>query len=605
MQTASPTVGQWSCAIVFMIACCGCSSSNQPDLTSNAPPAGDDSVDTVRTRGQIEDEVPKQVLLEVAQQLGVDFVHFNGTTGDYLLPEISGSGAAMFDYDNDGDLDIYLVQGAMLKPAENKKAAVWKGDRPPRDRLFRNDLIETGTLGFTDVTDASGIASIGYGMGVVCGDVNNDGWIDLYVTNLGPNRMLRNNRDGTFEDVTKAVEAGNQWSTSAALFDYDGDGWLDLYVANYVDFSVELKRRCFAKSSARDYCGPDSYDAVSDQLLHNRGDGTFENVTADAGLKTSPAAGLGVVCADFNDDGWTDIYVANDGDANQLWINEAGSGRFHDTALLSGAAVNRMGQAEAGMGVDIGDVDGDGDLDLFMAHLEGESNTLYINAGKGVFDDRTIEFGLHAPSLNRTGFGTGFFDYDNDGWLDLLVLNGAVRIIEELARKGDPFPLHQRNQLFRNRGGRTFDEVTGQEVMRLSEVSRGAAFGDLDNDGDTDVVCLNNNGHVRLLLNQIGNQSHWIGLRVLDGSGTRDALNAVVEITRSDGHKITRPVSTASGYCSAQDPRVLVGLAENTDPVAVRVRWPGGLVERWQGLHSNCYWVLQPKTAPQQLGSNK
>jgi len=280
-----------------------------------------------------------------------------------------------------------------------------------------------------------------------------------------------------------------------------------------------------------------------------------------------------------------------------------------------------------GSGAAVFDFDNDGDLDVYLVQGallktedigEGdavwtgdrpppdrrESNTLYVKSGNGLFDDRTIEFGLHAPSLNRTGFGTGFLDYDNDGWLDLLVLNGAVRIIEQLARSGDAYPLHQTNQLFHNRGGRAFDEVTNQagEAMQLSEVSRGAAFGDLDNDGDTDVVCLNNNGRARLLLNQIGNQQHWIGLRVLDASGTRDAQHAVAEITCSNGRTFTRRVAAHGGYCSSRDPRVLVGLAENADPVAVRVCWPGGHIDQWKELHTNCYWTLQPEQTPREPG---
>ena len=608
MLTVPSTIWTWSLRIVLILTVCGCSPRAVPDPQSGptSPPADPSPpAETPAALGKETDSTP--ILVEAAQQLGIDFVHFNGVTGEYLLPEITGSGAALFDFDNDGDLDVYLLQGGLLKPPTGEGAAVWTGDQPPQDRLYRNDLIETGTLGFTDVTQASGIVSPGYGMGAACGDFDNDGWVDLYVTNLGPNLMLRNNGNGTFQDITTKADAGDRWSTSAAFLDYDGDGWLDLFVANYVDFSVDMKRRCFSKSSARDYCGPDSYDATPDQLLRNRGDGSFEEVSLEAGLKTAFGAGLGVVCADFNEDGWLDIYVANDGDANQLWINEAGSGRFAEDALLAGAAVNRMGQAEAGMGVDAGDVDGDGDLDLFMAHVDGESNTLYINAGKGIFDDRTIEFGLQAPSFNRTGFGTGFFDYDNDGWLDLLLLNGAVRRVEELARKGEAYPLGQPNQLFRNRGGGAFDEVTDQAgaALRLSEVSRGAAFGDLDNDGDADVVCLNSNGQARVLMNQIGNRQRWIGLRVLDAKGTRDALHAVAEITCSDGRRITRRVAADGSYCSAQDPRVLVGLAKNTDPVEVRVRWPGGHVEQWPGLRTNCYWTLQPDEKPRELESKE
>lgn len=597
---------RWCYLIAMFVASSGCSPTvrpeSQPNEVSNTAVLKDDEsapeqTDSVRST---------PIFVEVGQQLGIDFVHFNGTTGEYLLPEITGSGAAVFDFDNDGDLDVYLVQGAILKTeAISEGYVVWEGEQPPRDRLYRNELIETGTLGFTDVTDASGITSEGYGMGVACGDVNNDGWVDLYVTNLGRNLMLRNNGNGTFQDVTTAVEAGERWSTSAAFLDFDGDGWLDLYITNYVDFSVDMKRRCFSKTSARDYCGPDSYDAVPDQLLRNRGDGSFEDVSVEAGISGVLAAGLGVVCADFNDDGRTDIYVANDGDPNQLWLYQIESGKFTDDALLAGAAVNRTGQAEAGMGVDAGDVDGDGDLDLFMAHLEGESNTLYVKSKSGDFDDRTIEFNLHAPSLNRTGFGTGFLDYDNDGWLDVLVLNGAVRIIEQLARRGDAYPLHQPNQLFRNRRGIAFDEVTDQAgpAMQLSEVSRGAAFGDLDNDGDTDVVFQNGNGRARLLLNQVGSRQPWIGLRVLESGGTRDAHHAIVEITCSDGRKITRRVASDGGYCSSNDPRVLVGLGENNDPVGVRVRWPSGRAEQWSDLRTNCYWTLQPERAPRELGN--
>jgi len=543
---------------------------------------------------------------DVTDSMGIDFVHFNHITGEYMLPEITGSGAALFDFDNDGDLDLYLVQGALLKPEEDARPDDWNGKWPPHDRLYRNDLVESGRLGFTDVTKESGIVAERYGMGVACADYDNDGWIDLYVTNVGSNHLFRNNGNGTFSDVTKKTGTDDTtWSTSASFFDYDRDGYLDLFVANYVAFSVDLKRRCFSKSSARDWCGPDAYDAKVDRLLHNRGDGTFEDVTVDSRIKEEFGAGLGVVCADFNEDGWTDIYVANDGDPNQLWINEQGTGRFRDEALLAGSAVNSMGRPEAGMGVDIGDFDGDGDLDMFMTHIDAESNTLYVNVGDGMYEDQTIQFGLHLPSLAKTSFGTGFFDYDNDGWLDLLALNGAVYVLENLLRKKDPYPLHQPNQLYHNQGGMKFVEVTEKagDAFRISEVSRGAAFGDVDNDGDIDIAVLNNRGRARLILNQVGNQQNWIGLRVLEDNGKRDALHARIEVTRSDGKVVWRRVRSDGGYCSSHDPRVLVGFGDYEGVVAVRVHWANGNVQQWENLDTGRYWLLQRERKAKEVGT--
>lgn len=548
----------------------------------------------------LAEETP--VFADVTESSGIDFVHFSGAAGDYTLAEITGAGGALFDFDNDGDLDLYLVQGAPLKPKPDTPTGADAGLARPRDRLFRNDLentVDGPRVRFVDVTQQSGIQSFGYGMGVATGDFNNDGWVDLYVTNLGSNLLLRNNGDSTFTDVTSAAAADDpRWSTSATFFDYDRDGWLDLFVTNYVDFTSDEKRECFSASSARDYCGPDAYNPVPDRLLHNRGDGTFEDVTLSSGVSTAFGAGLGVVAADFNGDGWTDVYVANDGDPNQLWINQAGSGRFEETALLAGVALNRVGQAEAGMGVDAGDFDGDGDEDLFMTHLERESDTLYVNLGQGLFEDRTIQAGLHAPSLMYTSFGTAFFDYDNDGGLDLLVLNGAVRTIESLARAGDPYPLHEPNQLFHNNGRAGFDEVTSQSgpAFAVSEVSRGALFGDVDNDGDTDVIVCNNNGPARLLLNQVGNRSHWLGLRFAAKDGGRDLVQTRVEVLSPGGKSLWRRARADGSYCSANDPRVLVGLGASDKPRTIRVYWPDGQVEEHRDLAVDRYWVVRPAT---------
>jgi len=301
-------------------------------------------------------------------------------------------------------------------------------------------------------------------------------------------------------------------------------------------------------------------------------------VTVAAGIDKEFGHGLGVVTADFDDDGWTDIYVGNDGDPNQLWINQK-NGTFRNEALLAGAAVNRDGKAEAGMGVDAADFDNSGTDDIFITHLMEETNTLFMNVGSAVFEDRTREAGLGMPGRRFTGFGTLFFDYDNDGWLDLLVVNGAVQLLPELMRKGDPYPLGQPKQLFHNMANGRYVEVIDQAGagFPLLEVGRGAAFGDIDNDGDTDVLITNNNGPVRLLLNQLGNRNHWLGLRVVDKNG-RDALGAQVEIVVKKNQVLRRRVRTDGSYLSANDPRVLAGLGAATQVDTVRIRWPDGSV---------------------------
>jgi hypothetical protein len=540
------------------------------------------------------------IFKEVAEQAGLKFQHFNGMTGKFYLPEITGSGAALFDFDNDGDLDVFLVQGNLLEPNTNPADTLfpWRGSQPPQGKLFRNDLKigKDGSrkLSFADVTESSGIVAKGYGMGVAVGDINNDGLPDLYVTNRGSNQMYLNKGKGKFVDVTK--ESGTddpRWSTSASFFDYDRDGWLDLMIVNYADFSVTNSPNCFAATTARDYCTPRVFHAPGNRLFHNKGNGTFEDVTALAGVDKEFGHGLGIVTADFNDDGWIDIYVANDGDPNQLWINQK-NGTFTNEALLAGAALNRNGQAEAGMGVDAGDFDGNGTEDIFVTHLMDETNTLYTNISQGLFEDRTREAGLGMPGRRFTGFGTLFFDYDNDGWLDLFIANGAVQLLPDLVRKKDPFPLGQPNQLFHNTGKGSLVEVTEQAgpELQLIEVSRGAAFGDIDNDGDTDVLVTNNNGPARLYLNQIGNRNHWLGLKVTGKSG-RDMLGARIEVIVSEKNVLRRRGRTDGSYLSANDPRVLVGLGNATQVQTVRLRWPDGSDEEWKDLKADQYINLK------------
>jgi hypothetical protein len=536
-----------------------------------------------------------------AKETGLDFVHVNGMSGKLYMSEVLAPGVALFDFDNDGDLDVYLVQGAALVAHASAKDVQRSGGR-----LFRNDLrVSAGgtrTLHFTDVTESSGIATLGYGMGVAAGDFDNDGWVDLYLTKFdAPNQLFRNNGTGTFTDVSKASGTDHRsWSVSAAFADFNRDGWLDLYVTNYLRYSLEGNAPCYAASGAPDYCTPDSYPALPDRLYLNRHDGTFSDVTVASGIAREFGPGLGVATADFNRDGWIDIYVANDGKENQLWLNKH-DGTFENGALLAGVALPVTGKAEASMGVDAGDFDDDGDDDLFVTELTGEGSNLYVNDGTGVFEDRSAPSGLGPPSVPFTGFGTAWIDVDNDGWLDMLSVNGTVQIIESLRQAGDPFPLHQRKLLFRNLGTGRFEDVSDRAgaAFAVSDVARGAAFGDIDNDGDVDVVIGNNNGPVRLLINQATSGRHWVGLRLVGAgsaasgaSGRRDMLGARVEITRAGARSRWRHVHTDGSYASASDPRIVVGLGDATGMPDVRVTWPGGKTEMWSAVRIDQYSTL-------------
>ena len=538
-----------------------------------------------------------------AKETGLDFVHFNGMSGEFYYPEIMPPGVALFDYDNDGDLDVFVVQGQMLgsKPIGSAKPQP-RGPLPLTGRLFRNDLqvAADGTrrLHFTDVTKASGIVTHGYSMGVATGDFNNDGCVDLYVTSLGQNQLFRNNCDGTFTDVSKTSHTDDDgWSISAAFVDYDRDGWLDLFVGNYLNYSVEANIHCFSMSGSLDYCPPHVYRPHPSHLYHNNRDGTFTDVTVAAGMSREFGPALGVSTADFNGDGWIDIYVANDGQPNQLWINQH-NGTFKNTALLSGAALSPEGEVKSSMGIDAGDFDNDGDEDLFITELTGQGDDLYINDGSGVFEDRSARAGIRLPSLPFTGFGAGWFDFDNDGWLDLLTVNGAVTQNVEALARNEPFSLQQRKQLFRNLGNGQFEDATKQAgaVFEIPEVSRGLAFGDIDNDGDVDVVVGNDSGPLRLLINNVGNRKHWVGLRLVGAAGggkLRDQVGARVAVRRGDGLTVWRRARADGSYGSASDPRVLVGLGESNAPATVRVIWPDGRSEEWKHVPFDRYTTLK------------
>ncbi len=533
------------------------------------------------------------LLTDLTAASGLQFRYDNGMSGKMYFPEIMGAGVGVLDYDNDGKLDIYLVQGGALGPD------IGPTQRKSGDRLFRN-LGSKGQLRFEDVTAKSGIDARGYGMGVAVADIDNDGDDDIYLLNFGPNQLWRNNGDGSFTDITAKSGLGDpRWSVSASFADFDGDGKLDLYVANYVDFSFANHKDCKSMGGGEvDYCSPSAYPPVADRLYRNLGDGRYEDVSERSGIAAAKEPGLGVVAADFNRDGKIDFYVANDGKPNFLWLNQ-GDGRFVDDAVLAGAAVNADGAAEAGMGVAVADFDRSGELDLFITHMRNESNTLYAGVGEGWFEDRSARSGLAASSMAYTGFGTGWFDLDLDGWLDLFVANGAVVREPEPPKAELAYPYAQTDQLYLHNGksGReaAYVEASARagSALRARGITRGAAFADLDNDGDSEIVLSNINGPARILTSVVPKGRHWIGLELYDRSGKlRLSPLALRRITSADSGIIGQARSDGS-YASANDPRAVFGLGSDEQAQTIEVQWPDGAIERYENLAVDRYHRLQ------------
>ncbi|MEE2659693.1 MAG: CRTAC1 family protein [Candidatus Latescibacterota bacterium] len=517
-------------------------------------------------------------LVDVSLASGIDFEHYNGATGQYFYVETFGSGAAFLDQDGDGWLDVYLVNGTFLSGLPPQE--------PPRNQLYRNRLSDGAGADrdFVDVTEETGSGDARYGLGCAIADWDNDGDADLYVSNFGRNTLYRS-VDGEsgrrFRDVTDSTLTGDErFASSTGFLDYDLDGDLDLFVVNYVDFRTTRNVIC-KSGKVRTYCDPDEFEPVGDVLFQNDGPGQpFVDVTEEAGVGQK-GRGLGVAFSDYDDDGDTDVYVANDGTMNFLYENRRGT--FTDVGLQVGGRYNDDGRAEAGMGVDFGDYDGDGHQDVFVTNFSRETNTLYRNTGEGEFADITTMAGLTKPSFLPLGFGTRFVDIDNDGDLDLTVANGHV--LDRIAEVDKDLSYPQPDQLFRNHDSEFVDvlDVAGIDLRRPA-VGRGLATGDFDNDGDLDLLITNEASRPHLLRNDGGNQGNWLLISLI-GDPQCDALGARVEV-EVEGRVLVRERQSGGSYLSSHDPRLHFGLGFARS-ARVRVHWPDGSVTTRENVTAN------------------
>ena len=524
---------------------------------------------------------PEVRFTDVTQGVGIAFQHENSATSNKYLIETMGGGVALLDYDNDGRLDIFFTNGAKIDDPMPSGKMPDKSDRKFWNRLYHQNADGT----FTDVTEKAGLTGAQqnyYAMGVAVGDYDNDGFEDIYVTGYGGNTLYRNNGNGTFTDVTKTAGVGaGGWSASAGFFDYDNDGKLDIFVTRYLDWSFKTNRYCGEqKLGYRAYCHPDNYDGVTNILYHNNGDGTFTDVSQKAGIANPSGKGLGVTFADYDGDGFTDIFVANDSVQCFLYHNN-GNGTFSEVGLLAGVGYNEDGKAFAGMGADFSDFDNDGRPDVVVTDLSNERYMLFRNNGDGTFRDVTNASGVGAATLAFSGWSTHLFDFDNDGWKDIFVAQGHV--MDTIQLTSPNLKYLQPPLLLRNEGGH-FKRVILGPAFQTEWAGRGAAFGDIDNDGDIDLVMSNVGQKATVLRNDGGNRNNWLGITTIGKKSNRDGIGSRVKVVSASGLTQYFTVNTAVGYQSASDKRLIVGLGADSTAKLVEIRWPSGIVQRFENV---------------------
>jgi hypothetical protein len=558
----------WVLSLLLVLPLVGCAS---PPATDNTSSPTNSKTSSEQAATQAEAPAPTQAprysgpieFVDITAQTGVRFKHNSGAFGKKYMPETVGSGCAFLDYDNDGWQDILLVNS--MNWPEHKGAKTFSA-------LYHNN--KNGT--FTDVTKEAGLAVEMYGIGCAVADYDNDGLIDIYITCLGANHLFRNLGGGRFTDVTAKASVGDTgFSTSAAWFDYDRDGKLDLFVCNYVEWSVDKDIRCSLDGKNKSYCTPEIYKGQSSTLYHNKGDGTFENVTERAGLLDPAGKSLGVALIDYDNDGWMDLFVANDTQPNKLYRNH-GNGTFTDEGIAGGVAFNEMGVARAGMGVDAGDFDRSGKQGLVIGNFTNEMIALYRNEGSGLFTDEAQASTIGQNSQLTLTFACFFFDYDLDGWLDIFAANGHVsddiNVVQPKIKYAQP------PHLFRNLGNKKFQHMNASlgQALQQPAVARGAAYGDYDNDGDLDLLITANNGQARLLRNNGGNQNNLIRIKVVGTTSNRNGIGAKITLILPGDTKLFGMVKTGSSYASQSELPVIFGLSKAEKVQSLEIVWPNG-----------------------------